>query len=103
MRISLVQKEAFLAVIRELKLQGHWRLFLFGSRANDERRGSDIDLLLLVHQSDKYLAQSLRSHCIAQMKKRTSDEKIDLLIKFHDEIATDEFLATIKNQLIELI
>ncbi len=56
-------------------------LRLYGSRVRDDRKGGDIDLLLLVEGTPLAdLINEKKHHLIAHIKKQLGDQKIDLLI-----------------------
>ncbi len=52
------------------------RLFLFGSRVDDSKRGGDIDLLVV---SDKLNAEDIRQLRIAFLEK-FGEQKIDIIL-----------------------
>lgn len=57
-------------------------LLLFGSRADDSKRGGDIDLLIETSKSD--VAEIVRSEIafLARVKMKLGDQKIDLLVDY---------------------
>ncbi len=74
MRLTETEKNAIRETIREFDDQA--RIVLFGSRADDTKRGGDIDLLILsekLHESDRG-AIRLRLH------DRIGEQKIDILV-----------------------
>ena len=71
-------------------------LRLYGSRVNDELKGGDIDLLLLIEEPN--LTNELRGEkhsILAAIKKRLGDQKIDLLITDKSTLNEDCFLKMI--------
>jgi len=71
-------------------------LRLFGSRVDDDQRGGDIDLLLLL--KSKELANSLRINkhkIITQIYENIGEQKIDLKIATQEDILQDAFLSVI--------
>ena len=61
------------------------KVYIFGSRANPEQKGGDIDILVLVPKlQDKY---KKKSKLLAQLYKRLGERKIDLIIT--DSIKND--------------
>ncbi len=74
MRLAEREKGEILAAIRRFDADA--RVFLFGSRANDTKRGGDIDLLIL---SDK-LGLAERNRIRRLICDAIGDQKIDILI-----------------------
>jgi hypothetical protein len=71
-------------------------LRLYGSRVHDERRGGDIDLLLLTNTLS--LANHImekKHYLLANIKKNIGDQKIDLLIIDNESAKQDLFLSMI--------
>lgn len=54
--------------------------YLFGSRTRDSSKGGDIDLLLLVSDSQLDALNSLKGLILVQFKKKLGERKIDLVI-----------------------
>jgi len=72
------------------------QLRLFGSRVDNQRKGGDIDLLLLTKDHTmKVQLQAKKHHILADMKELIGDQKIDLKIATHNEIKEDSFLQLI--------
>ena len=61
------------------KLSTEAKLYLFGSRIDDRKRGGDIDLLIL---SDKLQKRELRQLRVA-FCKRFGEQKIDIVLDKH--------------------
>lgn len=77
-------------------------LYLFGSRTNLNKSGGDIDLLLIVPQSDFDHVQSIKHYLLAQIKKYIEDQKIDLTIRCREKLGDDPFYQSIEKDLIKL-
>ncbi|MBS3911989.1 MAG: nucleotidyltransferase domain-containing protein [Hydrogenophaga sp.] len=56
------------------------RVTLFGSRADDNRRGGDIDLLFETSQHVAHRTQTLNALYVALIR-RLGDRKLDILLK----------------------
>lgn len=75
MRLNHKERQAIQSVFNTLDPDGH--LFLFGSRADDARRGGDIDLFF---EASRPLA--LKTILSAQYRLTDAcDAKVDLLVK----------------------
>jgi uncharacterized protein len=74
MRLSKTEIEAISQTIRRLDDQA--RICLFGSRADDCKRGGDIDLLIL---SEK-LSESDRGTIRLILHEKLGEQKIDIVI-----------------------
>jgi predicted nucleotidyltransferase len=74
MRLSKTEIEAISQTIRCLDDQA--RICLFGSRADDRKRGGDIDLLIL---SEK-LSESDRGTIRLILHEKLGEQKIDIVI-----------------------
>ena len=68
------------------------KVYLFGSRTDDTKRGGDIDLL--VRTSDKKKGVLARVRMIAALKRVLGDQKIDVIGDHEDSLVTREALAT---------
>ena len=71
-------------------------LRLYGSRADDKRKGGDIDLLVLT-QSTK-LADFLNANkykILTEIKHNIGEQKVDLTVHPHSKISSDPFLQMI--------
>lgn len=71
-------------------------LRLYGSRVDDNKKGGDIDLLLILQSNA--LKQSLienKHHILAQIKSHIGDQKIDLLICDSGAMEEDPFVGLI--------
>jgi len=85
----------------------HYEVFLFGSRADDSKKGGDIDLLLIV--KDEVLVKVLKEsqhHLLVAFKKYLEDQKLDLTIvsceEFNKKRQQDAFLRLISKSMTPL-
>lgn len=85
MRLSELEK----STIREetLRLDPKAEIWLIGSRANDELKGGDIDLLIV---SD-LLGLSQKLDLLVALKLRIGDQKIDITVVSRELKAVDPF------------
>lgn len=95
MRITERQKKAILESVAK-ELGDAARVFLFGSRVDDNERGGDIDLMVEVPVCiDDRVRKKLL--IIGRIKRTIGDRKIDLIITWPDEYADDELPLILKN------
>lgn len=80
MRLNALELAAIRSTLRGLDPLGH--IYLYGSRADDARRGGDIDLFL-----DASKTIDLKSTLTLQYRLSLQcDTKVDLLIKSPDQV-----------------
>ena len=74
------------------------KLYLYGSRVDDQKKGGDIDLLLVFPQeNESHLFLSYKNELLAKLKlhPRIGDQKIDLVITNQQSLLEDPFLKSI--------
>ena len=74
MRLSAEEQQAIREVVAETDPQAE--VFLFGSRARDEERGGDIDLLIM----SRGIARGERRRMKLRLMDRLGERKIDLVV-----------------------
>ncbi|RME18237.1 MAG: nucleotidyltransferase domain-containing protein [Bdellovibrio sp.] len=67
------------------------RVFLYGSRTNDNLKGGDIDLLVV----SETLNFSDKISLLALLKEKLGDQKIDLSIKSSEQLKKDPFFQSV--------
>ena len=78
---------------------GHVELYLFGSRTDDNKKGGDIDLLLLCqHSKQTFQLKNLKIKISTEIQDKIGEQKIDITIKNENEKTTDLFLQSILSQ-----
>lgn len=78
------------------------RVYLFGSRLDDAKRGGDVDLLLLVSQNDFAKAYSLKSILKFDLEGALGDQKVDLTLATEQSLKDDLFLSSIADEMKDL-
>ena len=66
------------------------KVYLFGSRLDNAKRGGDIDLLIRTDEEKKGVLARIRM--IAQLKYLLGDQKIDIIGDHEDSIVAQEAL-----------
>jgi hypothetical protein len=95
-RLSLTEIDALIAVLSAYLHNESAELRLYGSRAQPERKGGDIDLLLLVnHAVVEQQLNEKKHYILAQMKQKIGVRKIDLAICHKDKMSEDVFIRMI--------
>ena len=96
MRITVKEKDYLVAKIKSIDPNA--RIFLFGSRANDSKKGGDIDILIL---SVNKLSMKDKSEIRYGFIEKFGEQRIDLLnYTFNEE---NSFKSLILNDSVELI
>lgn len=78
------------------------RCYLFGSRLDDQKRGGDIDLLLICE--DEHFDKVWEKKFILKeyLEDDLGDQKVDVVVTTQLRINADAFLKSISCKLIEL-
>lgn len=74
MRITDQEHQAIKEIIDQYDPEA--KIYLFGSRADDNSRGGDIDLLIL----SKIITENDRRHIRVKFFERLGEQKLDLII-----------------------
>ncbi len=95
MRITDKEQKVFIAVLSEY-VSAPSELRLFGSRADDNAIGGDVDLLLTVaDEATRAKISFNKPEILSQIKDQIGEQKIDLLIATTESIKHSAFLKTI--------
>lgn len=96
MRLTTLQVDSIVSSLTPFVSHEHAELRLYGSRVNDQLKGGDIDLLLLVETASVAEAICEKKHYIlAAIKRLLGDQKIDLLITEKHNVHENCFLQMI--------
>lgn len=102
MRISKTAAQFFILSIEELGISD-FELYLFGSRADDELKGGDIDLLIISNKETIKFLKENKSLLLTKMKMKTEDERIDLTLLPKEHLEQNDFYLSLpKEKLIRL-
>lgn len=93
MRLPAKEKEVIKRAI--LKLDHEAKIFLFGSRTNPEKKGGDIDILVI----SKKLNLIDKASILNDIFKEMEEQKIDIVIK---KDVNDPFIKVIMKEVISL-
>lgn len=89
MRLSKREIEAILEVAEDI-YGTDVKVYLFGSRVDDSRRGGDIDLLVRTTSEKKGILDRVRM--AARIKSLIGDQKIDIIGDYEDNQVVREAL-----------
>ena len=80
MRLNAREQSAIKGVLSKFDPEG--KVYLFGSRIDDEKRGGDIDLFIQTTLNDP--ADLARAHIrfLAKLYKELGEQKIDVLLDY---------------------
>lgn len=91
MRLQTKDIKRIVQVAREI-YGNDVKVYLFGSRTDDTKRGGDIDLLVRTSEEKKGVLARVRM--IAALKCFLGDQKIDVVGDHEDSLVAREALAT---------
>lgn len=91
-------KSAFNAVINS-----PFKLYLFGSRLDNAKKGGDIDLLILVGAAEKQKVVDLKNQIRSKIFEKIPEQKIDITVATEEESLRDSFLISIMGKAVVLI
>ncbi len=100
MRISEREKNAIVTVFNKFKDRDS-SLFLFGSKIDENKKGGDIDLLVVFEKSED-IVKFDRLSFLVELKKQIGERKIDLTMASQADLKTDPFLISIAKKAIKL-
>ncbi|PZN88077.1 MAG: DNA polymerase III subunit beta [Candidatus Methylumidiphilus alinenensis] len=78
------------------------RVWLFGSRVDDKKRGGDIDLLIVTSQSDVAAIVRAELAFLTKLQMKLGEQKIDVLVDYPTRRHTPPIFAIAKQTGIPL-
>ncbi len=90
MRLRTKEIQAILTSAQEIYGKGV-KVFLFGSRTDDTKRGGDIDLLIRTDSENKKGVLA-RIRLVARLKQLLGDQKIDVVGDYENSFIVNEAL-----------
>jgi len=79
MRLTKTQIKAIQDSFSTFFMKGD-KIWLFGSRVDDSKKGGDIDLYIETNYNDLFIVTRKEIEFIANLKKIIGDQKIDIVI-----------------------
>jgi predicted nucleotidyltransferase len=101
MRLSPNQQSTIRATVAETFGEAA-RVWLFGSRVDDDKRGGDIDLLIETRQSDVAAIIQAELAFLTKLNMRLGEQKIDVLVDYPKRRHTPPIFAIAKKTGIPL-
>ncbi len=105
MRLESSEIKAIKQSINHFIIQDYYILYLFGSRTDQNKKGGDIDLLLVVKDGSPLTRDQVQKHkleILVDIKSAIGDQKIDLVITEERELLADPFLREIMKRAMKL-
>ncbi len=102
MRLNLKEIAIIQKAFRTIFQKNSFKLYLFGSRTDNNKKGGDIDLLVLVDQNDKQIFIDGKIKILKAIFEDLDEQKIDITVVTHTELNSDFFLKIISKSMIEL-
>lgn len=103
MRLSAKELSAITNAFYVILENTSFRLYLFGSRTDDKKKGGDIDLLVIVEKEMKNSVVEKKVKIRSAIFDRIPEQKIDITVAAEEELITDTFLRSIFSECILLI
>ena len=77
--------EKYIKVIKKyfFEIFNHGEIYLFGSRADDSKKGGDIDLYLVVEDKRNIFRKKIKY--LAKTKRELGEQKIDIIFNMDKE------------------
>lgn len=89
MRLSVKEIDEIVRVTKEVYGKNA-RVYLFGSRLDDKKRGGDIDLLVRTDSEKRGILERIRM--VARLKQVLGDQKIDVIGDYEESVVAQEAL-----------
>lgn len=89
MRLQAKEIQIIIRIAKEIYGEGV-KVYLFGSRLDDKKRGGDIDLLIRTEGEKRGVLT--RIHLISRLKQCLGDQKIDVVGDHEDSLVVSEAL-----------
>ncbi len=102
MRISQNEISRIKNVLAGFQLLPSCKIFLFGSRLYDDKKGGDIDLILLCPESSYNNILNMKFRIKSELEFSLDEQRVDLTITTESILNSDPFLLSVKDELKDL-
>lgn len=103
MRISQKEVSKIRNILSEFQLLPDCKVFLFGSRLYDYKKGGDIDLIMLCPESSYKNILGLKFKIKSELEFALDDQRVDLTVATESLLNSDPFLLSVRDELKELL
>lgn len=102
MRLSPKEKKAIIESFDLIFHDLNFELFLFGSRTDDNKKGGDIDLLVVVQSEFKSHFIANKTKVLLKIFESIDEQKIDITVATPSELLSDTFLNSISTEKLDV-
>lgn len=99
MRLTSKEVRTIQEAFQTLSGGAPYSLYLFGSRADDTKKGGDIDLLVVTTENFKEKFVGLKTQIRSRIFERLPEQKIDITVATENELERDEFLRSLTGKI----
>ncbi len=89
---------AFKKVFEKVPLEQGSKVYLFGSRVDDGKKGGDIDLLIVTTETGRDKLNKEKSRLLAELREAAQDQKVDITLATQQTMESDVFLKSLTNK-----
>ncbi len=101
MRLTSKELESIKNIVRE-ELKAPYELKLFGSRVDENKRGGDIDLLIICSCENFNDNRARKYEILNKIYASIGDQKIDILFTTKEILEKDVFLSSLRGISLEI-
>ena len=104
MRLSQEQISQFHFVLKSFWKLTPYKLYLYGSRTQDDLKGGDIDLVMITSDEGIKIFKKHELELLVQIKKQPAigQRRIDFKAATESDLKTEPFLLAIADSLVEI-
>lgn len=99
MRISPNEISKIKNVLTEFQLLPSCKIFLFGSRLYDYKKGGDIDLIFLCPESSYKNILEMKFRIKSELEFALDEQRVDITIATESLLNSDPFLLSVRDEL----
>lgn len=100
MRLNENERSAIVTVVEGILSEA--KVYLYGSRTDDTKKGGDIDLLVLLPTLKEVDLFAVKMRLSVELEKELGERRIDITISCLQDLVSDPFLAGIWPHAISL-
>ena len=102
MRLTEAQVKAIIESFSLYFMKGD-KIWLFGSRVDDSKKGGDIDLYIETNYDDLFIVTKKEIEFVTNLKKIIGDQKIDIVVNVLSQNQQLSIYAEAKNTGVQLL